>query len=396
MNITVVGSGYVGLSAAVMLAQKHTVTAVDILPARVEQINSRSVPVSEPFLRAFWSNSTLKLTATLDACSAYEAADFILIAVPTDYDETTGQFDTSAVEQVIEDVNRCGSQAVLVVRSTVPMGFTVQMRRRGQRILFCPEFLRENQAFYDCLHPSRIVIGTDLADPNLSQAAQTFAELLQDCARKELIETVSTGYWEAESIKLFSNTYLAMRVSFFNELDTYAEIKGLDVAAVIRGVCLDPRIGDHYNNPSFGYGGYCLPKDSKQLLANYADVPQTLMHAIVTSNQTRKDFIAGQVLSMLSSHGSPVGIYRLTMKSGSDNFRQSSILDVMARLQELQIPMLIYEPCLPDGSSFQSCPVTHDLKHFKTNCGLILANRFDPCLSDAAHKVYTRDLYARD
>lgn len=401
MNITVVGTGYVGLSLAVLLSQQHTVTALDIIPERVEQINRRRSPIQDEYIEKFFAEKELALTATIHADVAYRGADFIVVAVPTNYDSKTNRFDTSVVEAVIAQATAANPAAVLVVKSTVPVGFTDYIREQtGGKILFSPEFLRESKALYDNLYPSRIIVGTDIHAPDLLASAQQFSQLLKGAAWKESTQTLIMGTTEAEAVKLFANTYLALRVSFFNELDTYAEVKALDTASIIRGVCLDPRIGDHYNNPSFGYGGYCLPKDTKQLLANYADVPEQLIGAIVRSNRTRKDFVADRAFqnAAKNSKGTPViiGIYRLTMKTGSDNFRQSSIQGVMKRLQEKGAALLVYEPTLENVSSFHGCEVVRSISEFKTRSHLILANRFEAELSDVREKVYTRDLFRRD
>lgn len=402
MNITVTGTGYVGLSIATLLSQHHKVTAVDIVPEKIEQINHRKSPIQDEYIEAYLAEKELDLTATLDADAAYRCADFVVIAVPTNYDSKTNRFDTSAVEAVIAQVAAVNPAAVTVIKSTVPVGFTVRICEKTglRRILFSPEFLRESKALYDNLYPTRIIVGTDLEDTELTVAAQQFAELLKQAAQKVDVETLIMGSTEAEAVKLFANTYLALRVSFFNELDTYAEMKGLDTRSIIRGVCLDPRIGDHYNNPSFGYGGYCLPKDTKQLLANYAEVPEQLIGAIVESNRTRKDFIAERAFQMAEkfAKGAPVtvGIYRLTMKTGSDNFRQSSIQGVMKRLQVKGAHLLVFEPTLQNQTIFYGCEVVHDMADFKDRSHIIIANRFASELEDVAERVYTRDLFRRD
>lgn len=394
LKIAVAGTGYVGLSIATLLAQHHEVCAIDVIPAKVDLINRRKSPIRDEYIEKYLAEKELKLTATLDPAQAYSGADFVVIAAPTNYDSRTQHFDTSAVEAVIQLVMRYNPNAVMVIKSTIPVGYTVSVREKfgSSNIIFSPEFLRESKALYDNLYPSRIIVGTDLNDPRLVEAAHTFAGLLQEGAIKENIDTLFMGFTEAEAVKLFANTYLALRVAYFNELDTYAESKGLNTQQIIDGVCLDPRIGSHYNNPSFGYGGYCLPKDTKQLLANYNDVPQNLMQAIVDSNATRMDFIAEQVLSR---EPKAVGIYRLTMKAGSDNFRQSSIQGVMRRLRAEGMPLVIYEPTLKEDI-FYGDRVEKDLDKFKAECDVILANRAAPELADVAGKVYTRDLYSRD
>ena len=394
LKIAVAGTGYVGLSIATLLAQHHEVCAIDVIPAKVDLINRRKSPIRDEYIEKYLAEKELKLTATLDPAQAYSGADFVVIAAPTNYDSRTQHFDTSAVEAVIQLVMQYNPDAVMVIKSTIPVGYTVSVREKfgSSNIIFSPEFLRESKALYDNLYPSRIIVGTDLNDPRLVEAAHTFAGLLQEGAIKENIDTLFMGFTEAEAVKLFANTYLALRVAYFNELDTYAESKGLNTQQIIDGVCLDPRIGSHYNNPSFGYGGYCLPKDTKQLLANYNDVPQNLMQAIVDSNATRMDFIAEQVLSR---EPKAVGIYRLTMKAGSDNFRQSSIQGVMRRLRAEGMPLVIYEPTLKEDT-FYGDRVEKDLDKFKAECDVILANRAAPELADVAGKVYTRDLYSRD